>query len=110
MLTYPRSGASIALTTDDSATAVGAVLEQLVDGEWQPLVFFSRQLRPPELKYSAFDSELLALDLAVHHFRCYLEGRPFTAYTDRSQATDFRFLQNVGPLVSKTTARPFSYI
>ena len=82
MLTYPRSEAPIALTTDASATAVGAVLEQLVDGVWQPLAFFSRQLRPPELKYSAFDRELLALHLAVRHFRYYLEGRPFTAYTD----------------------------
>ena len=87
MLTYPRSGASIALTTDASATAVGAVLEQLVDGEWQPLAFFSRQLRPPELKYSAFDRELLALHLAVRHFRCYLEGRPLTAYTDHKPLT-----------------------
>jgi len=32
MLTYPHSQAPIALTTDASATAVGAVLEQLVNG------------------------------------------------------------------------------
>jgi len=49
MLTYPQSHAPIALTTDASATAVGAVFEQLADGIWQPLAFFSRQLRPPEL-------------------------------------------------------------
>lgn len=47
MLNYPRSEAPTALTTDASATSVGAVLEQLVDGVWQPLAFFSRQLRPP---------------------------------------------------------------
>jgi len=96
MLTYPRSEAPIALTTDASATAVGAVLEQLVDGVWQPLAFFSRQLRPPELKYSAFDRELLALHLAVRHFRYYLEGRPFTAYTDHKPLT-FAFAEMSDP-------------
>ena len=35
-----------------------------------------------EKKYSAFDRELLALYLAVKHFRSSLEGRPFTIYTD----------------------------
>ena len=87
MLTYPCSEAPTALTTDASATSVGAVLEQLVDGIWQPLAFFSRQLRPPEQKYSTFDRELLALYLAVRHFRYYLEGRFFTAYTDHMPLT-----------------------
>ena len=32
--------------------------------------------------YSAFDKELLAVYLAVKHFRHYLEGRVFTVYTD----------------------------
>ena len=82
MLSYPRLDAPLALTSDASDTAVGAVLVQLVGSVWQPLAFFSRQLRPPERKYSAFDRELLALYLAVRHFRYYLEGRPFTAYTD----------------------------
>ena len=96
MLTYPRSEAPIALTTDASATAVGAVLEQLVGGIWQPLAFFSRQLRPPELTYSTFDRELLALHLAVRHFRFYLEGRPFTAYTDHKPLT-FAFAKMSDP-------------
>lgn len=87
MLSYPHADAPTALTTDASATAVGAVLEQCVDGVWQPLAFFSKQLRPPEQKYSAFDRELLALYLAVRHFRYYLEGRFFTAYTDHMPLT-----------------------
>ena len=40
MLTYPHSQAPIALTSDASATAVGAVLEQLVDGIWRHMAFF----------------------------------------------------------------------
>jgi transposase InsO family protein len=87
MLTHPVPGAPLSLTCDASDVAVGAVLEQQVHGARQPLAFFSRQLRPPELKYSAFDKELLALYLAIRHFRDMLEGRSFTAYTDHKPLT-----------------------
>ena len=70
------------LTTDASDRAVGAVLQQRTDESWEPLAFFSKKLRPPEQKYSAFDRELLALYLGIRHFRHFLEGRKFTAYTD----------------------------
>ena len=82
MLSHPKPGASISLTSDASDQAVGAVLEQYVDGFWQPLAFFSKQLRPPEQKYSTFDRELLALYLAIRHFKYFLEGRSFTMFTD----------------------------
>ena len=82
LLHFPDPSASLALTTDASDTAVGAVLEQFSNGMWQPLSFFSRQLRPAEMKYSAYDKELLAIYLAVHHFRHWVEGRPFRIFTD----------------------------
>ena len=82
MLVHPKRDAPTALTVDASDTAVGGVLEQLIDSEWRPIAFFSRRLRAPELKYSAFDRELLALYLAIRHFRYFLEGRDFTAFTD----------------------------
>ncbi|KAL7870755.1 hypothetical protein SRHO_G00082520 [Serrasalmus rhombeus] len=59
MLAHPASSAPVALTTDASDYAVGAVYEQWVGNAWQPLAFFSRQLRPSERKYSTFDRELL---------------------------------------------------
>ncbi|KAJ8372425.1 hypothetical protein AAFF_G00289610 [Aldrovandia affinis] len=40
MLSHPVPDAPIALTTDASDYAVGAVLEQLVKGTWRPLAFF----------------------------------------------------------------------
>ena len=55
MLTHLRCTTPTSLTVDASDLAVGAVLQQLVHGVWQPLAFFSKQLRPPERKYSAFD-------------------------------------------------------
>jgi transposase InsO family protein len=82
LLAHYCQDAQISITTDASAVAVGAVLQQLVDGNWVPLAFFSQKLRPPEKKYSAFDRELLALYLGIRHFRYFLEGRQFIAFTD----------------------------
>ncbi|KAL5484407.1 hypothetical protein EMCRGX_G020900 [Ephydatia muelleri] len=82
LLAHPRHDAPISLTTDASDRVVGAVLQQWTDESWEPLAFFSKKLRPPEQKYSAFERELLALYLGIRHFRHFLEGRKFTAYTD----------------------------
>ena len=87
MLTHPRCTAPTSLTVDASDLAVGAVLQQLVHGIWQPLAFFSKQLRLPERKYSAFDRELLALYLGIRHFRYFLEGREFIVFTDHKPLT-----------------------
>ena len=87
MLANPSHNAPIAITTDASDYAVGAVHEQWVDGAWQPLAFFSRQLTPRERKYSAFDRELLGLWLAIRHFRFLLEGREFAAFVDHKPLT-----------------------
>ena len=87
MLAHPLPKAPIALTTDASDYDVGGVHEQFIDGVWQPLAFFSRQLRPTERKYSTFDRELLGLFLAVRHFRFLLEGRSFTTFVDHKPPT-----------------------
>ncbi len=78
VLHFPSTEAPITLTTDASDKAVGAVLEQRIDGVGQPLAFFSRQLQNAEQKYSAFGRELLAIYLSIRHFRYYHEGRNFT--------------------------------
>ena len=66
-LHHPDSSALLFLTTDASDVAVGAVLAQ---GEEQcPLGFYSKKLSEAEKKYSAFDKELLALYLAIKHYR-----------------------------------------
>lgn len=87
LLAHPSPTAPVALTTDASDYAVGAVCEQWVGGAWQPLAFFSRKLRDNERKYSAFDRELLGLFLATRHFRFLLEGRRFTAFVDHKPLT-----------------------
>ena len=68
--------------TDASDTAVGAVLQQFINGQWTPLSYFSKKLTPTEAKYSSFDRELLAVYLTVKHFHYFIEGRPFHIITD----------------------------
>ena len=87
LLHHPLPDAPTSLTVDASSTAVGAQLEQRQGQSWVPLAFFSRKLSDAEKKYSAFDRELLASYSAVKHFRHFLEGRPFTLYTDHKPLT-----------------------
>ena len=108
MLVHPQEGAPTAITVDASCVAVGAVLEQLTHGEWKPMAFFSRQLRAPEQKYSAFDRELLGLYLAIRHFRFFLEGREFVAYTDHKPLI-FAFAKVLDPW-SPRQQRHLAYI
>ena len=58
-LVHPRPGAPISLAVDASDSYVGSVLQQLLDGSWAPLAFFSMKLSDAEQKYFAFDRELL---------------------------------------------------
>ena len=87
LLYYPKSDTPTCLMTDASDTTVGAVLQQYVDDTWHPISFFSRKLKPAETRYSAFDRELLAVYLAIQHFRYFLEGRHFHVLTDHKPLT-----------------------
>ncbi|XP_014212710.1 uncharacterized protein LOC106642446 [Copidosoma floridanum] len=87
-MTFLRSNSSIALRTDASDTAIGAVLEQEHPrGTWKPLSFFSRKLSETERRCSAHDRELLAIFAAIKTFERVQEGRPFTVYTDHKPLT-----------------------
>ena len=74
--------AAYSMMVDASNVAVGAVLQQHINGESLPVSFFSRKLKPAETRYSTFCRELLAIYLAIKHFRHFLEGRPFHVCTD----------------------------
>ena len=87
LLSYPKAEAPTCLMTDASNTAVGAVLQQLINDTWKPISFFSKKLRPAEKRYSTYDRELLAIYLALKHFRHFLEGRQFHIFTDHKPLT-----------------------
>lgn len=87
LLAHPSAAAPVALTTEASDFAVGAVCEQWVGRAWRRLAFFSRKLKGNERRYSTFDRELLVLFLATRHFRFQLEGREFMAFVHHKQLT-----------------------
>ena len=90
ILTYPDPNAMTRLVTDASDVAVGAVLEQHIEGNWKPISFYSRSLRTPEQKYSTYDRELLSIKLALQNFRHIVEGissEQFHVATDHKPLT-----------------------
>uniref|UniRef100_A0A1X7VKM7 Reverse transcriptase n=1 Tax=Amphimedon queenslandica TaxID=400682 RepID=A0A1X7VKM7_AMPQE len=82
LLYHPTPDAPTSLITDASDIAVGAVLQQLVNGQWKPISYFSHKLSPTERRYSTYDGELLTIYLAIKHFRHFIEGYVFSVYTD----------------------------
>ena len=104
LLHHPDPMAMTNITVDASDKAVGDQLEQFLAGYWRPIAFFSRKLSKAEKKYSTFDRELLAIFLAIKHFRHFVEGRAFTIYTDHKPLT-FAFSSTTG-IQQITTADP----
>ena len=87
MLVHPHKDALTSINVDASDTALGASLQQRINGMWRPLAFFSRKLSAAEKNYSAYDRELLAIYAAIRHFRYFIEGRKFVIYTDHKPLT-----------------------
>jgi len=81
-LAHSNPKAELILTTNASDTAIGAVIEQIEQKGAQPLAFLSKKINPAQQKYSPYDRELLAIYVAIKHYRHLLEGRQFAVYTD----------------------------
>ena len=105
---YYEPQVPLSLTTDASDVAVGAVLQQFTQREWRPLAFFSKRLMPAESRYSAFGRELLAVYLAIRHFRHMLEGREFIVFTDHKPL--IYALHAVSDRYSPREARNLDYV
>ena len=93
-LSFLKQGAPLVLAADVSSTDLGSALEQVIDGNRQPLGFFSRKLTQAERNYSPCDRELLAVFAALKFFEHILEGRQFVIQTDHK------------PLVNALEQRP----
>lgn len=93
-LAFPKTNSPLALMVDASNIAVGAVLQQVVNDNFQPLGFYSERLTDAQRKYSTYDRELLSAYKAVKHFRHMLEGREFCIYTDH-KPLQFAFKQKL---------------
>ena len=53
----------------------------------QPVAYESKKLSPTEMRYSAYESELLGIVWAIGKWRHYFEGRQLIVQTDHSSLT-----------------------
>ena len=84
VLHMPDFERTFVVTTDASLVSVGAILEQDFGQGLQPVTFESRKLNPAEVRYSAYEHELLGIVWAISKWRHYFEGRKFIVQTDHS--------------------------
>ena len=65
MLRRPDFEKQFVVTTDASDVAVGAILEQNFGSGLQPNAFASRNLNATEIRYSAYEREMLDIVCAL---------------------------------------------
>ncbi len=87
VLAYPDPNKPFLVDTDASNVGVGAVLSQRGEAGERVVAYYSCSLSRPERNYCVTRRELLAVVLAVHHFRPYLLGTRFTLRTDHASLT-----------------------
>ena len=99
LLTFPTPNAETAIFVDASVSGCGAVLQQRAEKSdaWKPLSFYSHSFSLTQSRYSTFDRELLAIYLAIKHFRYFIEGRTFTAFTDHAPLCKAIFSRSQNP-------------
>lgn len=81
MLAYSKEPAPLTIVIEASEIAVGTVLQQEVDGHYQSLEFLLCKRSTTEGRYSTLGRELLAVYLAVQHFRHFVERQQFYILT-----------------------------
>ena len=81
-LSHPDPTKPLALRTDASKLSMGAALEQLVNGRWEPLGFWSKKFKPNQTRWSTFKRELCAIKDAIRHFMAEIDGRKLSIFTD----------------------------
>ena len=84
VLHMPNFDLPFVLTIDASAVSVGGILEQDFGSGLQPVAYESKKLSPTEMRYSAYERELLGIMWAIGKWRHYFEGRKLIVQTDHS--------------------------
>ncbi|GJP51402.1 hypothetical protein CLOM_g10556 [Closterium sp. NIES-68] len=82
VLILPDPKRDYVIEADASDQAVGAVLMQDQGNGLQPIAYLSKKIHGAELNYPIHDKEALAIIITFKTWRCYLEGRKTTVYTD----------------------------
>ncbi len=80
----PDFSRSFIVASDASDLAAGAVLSQQFDDGEHAVAYYSFTFNSAEQRYSATERECLALIRSIEHWRVYLLGKRFTAFTDHA--------------------------
>ncbi|XP_057432432.1 uncharacterized protein LOC130725200 [Lotus japonicus] len=89
VLHLPDFNQSFRLECDASGLGIGAILLQ---GQ-HPVAYFSKAMGPRNLAKSAYEKELMAVALAIQHWRPYLLGRRFVEFHNSPQGVHSGFLR-----------------
>ena len=85
VLRLPDFEQQFVVTTDASDVAVGAILEQNFGFGLQPIAFASRELNATEIRYSAYEREMLGIVWALGQWKHYFQGpHPIIIQTDHA--------------------------
>ena len=85
VLRLPDFERQFIITTDASDVAIGAILEQDFGSGLQPIAFSSRKLNSTEIRYSAYERELLGIVWAIGQWKHYFQGsHPIVIQTDHA--------------------------
>ena len=79
ILHLPDFSQLFAIECDASGSGIGAVLMQNL----HPIAYFNKALFDTNLAKSAYEREIMALALAVQHWRPYLLGSKFIVFTNQ---------------------------
>ena len=85
VLRLPDFDHQFVVATDASDVAVGAILQQDVGNGLHPVAFASRKLQQAEVRYSAYERELLGIVWAIEQWKHYFQGpHPIIIQTDHA--------------------------
>jgi hypothetical protein len=68
VLVLPRPTGQFCLEANSSNYAIGAVLSQLQDNKWHPIVYLSKALTETQQNYEIYDKEMLAIMLTLEEW------------------------------------------
>ena len=93
VIAYPDFTLPFIICSDAFNVAVGAVLGQIVDNKYKPVMYASRHLTGAESRYSTTVREVLAIVWSAKRFNAYIYGRHVRFVTDHEPLVTVKTLK-----------------